>query len=99
LLAKFFTSSRFLAGSMEPKQSPGRDIGEGYKYVAMGATFAAGIIVFMAMGFALDRWLGLTPVFTLIGTFAGAVLSFLNVYWKIKALDTRGTNSAKRGSG
>lgn len=80
---------------MEPDQSPGRQIGEGYKYVALGATFAAGIIVFMAVGFALDRWLGLTPVLTLIGTFAGAVLSFLNVYWKIQALDTRAKDVPK----
>ena len=82
---------------MEPDQNPGRQIGEGYKYVALGITFAAGIIVFMAVGFALDRWLGLTPVLTLVGTLGGAVLSFLNVYWKIKALDDRaGDDSGHR---
>ena len=70
---------------MQVNRSPGREIGEGYKYVALGATFAAGIIGFMAGGFALDRWLGLTPLFTIIGTVVGAVLSFLNVYFKLEA--------------
>ena len=70
---------------MQVTRGPGREIGEGYKYVALGATFAAGIIGFMAGGFALDRWLGLTPLFTIIGTVVGAVLSFLNVYFKLEA--------------
>ena len=70
---------------MQVNRSPGREIGEGYKYVALGATFAAGIIGFMAGGFALDRWLGLTPLFTIIGTVVGAILSFLNVYFKLEA--------------
>lgn len=70
---------------MKPKRTPGREIGEGYSHVALGCTFAAGIVLFMAGGFALDRWLGLTPLFTIAGTLVGAVLSFLNVYWKLQA--------------
>jgi F0F1-type ATP synthase assembly protein I len=70
---------------MQSKHNPGREIGEGYKYVALGGTFAAGIIGFMLGGWALDRWLGLTPLFTITGTVVGSVLSFLNVYWKLEA--------------
>ena len=70
---------------MQSKHSPGLEIGEGYKYVALGGTFAAGIIGFMLGGWALDRWLGLTPLFTITGTVVGSVLSFLNVYWKLEA--------------
>ncbi len=70
---------------MQSKRTPGREIGEGYKYVALGGTFAAGIIGFMLGGWALDRWLGLTPLFTIAGTVVGSVLSFLNVYWKLEA--------------
>ncbi len=76
---------------MKPKSgrpgpgAPGREIGEGYKHVSLGMTFAGGVIVFMAAGFWIDRWLGLLPLFTIVGTLAGAVLSFLNVYRKLQA--------------
>jgi F0F1-type ATP synthase assembly protein I len=62
----------------------GREMGEGYKYVSLGLTFAGGIIFFLALGFGLDRLLGTTPVFILIGTFLGTILSFLSVYRKLQ---------------
>jgi F0F1-type ATP synthase assembly protein I len=62
----------------------GREMGEGYKYVSLGLTFAGGIIFFMALGFVLDRLTGLMPVFTLSGTVVGTVLSFLSVYRKLQ---------------
>lgn len=70
---------------MQPESAPGRELGEGYKYVSLGCTFAGGIVVFMAGGWALDRWLRLTPLFTIVGTLVGAVLSFLHVYWRLRA--------------
>ena len=70
---------------MEPESGPGREIGEGYKYVSLGMTFAGGTILFMAAGFWLDRWLGLMPLFTIVGTLGGATLSFLTVYRRLKA--------------
>jgi len=83
---------------MERKAPAGRDLGEGYRYVGLGCTFAGGIVLFMAAGFGLDRWLGTTPLLTLLGTLAGAVLSFLNVYWRLKAETDRRTG-ADRHSG
>jgi F0F1-type ATP synthase assembly protein I len=65
-------------------QNVGREMGEGYKYVSLGLTFAGGIIFFLAVGFGLDRLLGTTPIFILIGTFLGTVLSFLSVYRKLQ---------------
>jgi F0F1-type ATP synthase assembly protein I len=62
----------------------GREIGEGYKYVSLGLTFAGGIIFFLALGLVLDRLLGLMPLFTLAGTVLGTVLSFLSVYRKLQ---------------
>lgn len=70
---------------MAPEPGSNRELGEGYKYVAMGLTFAGGIIMFMAAGFALDRWLKLTPILTVTGTLVGAVLSFLSVYTRLTA--------------
>jgi ATP synthase protein I len=70
---------------MAPKDgNVGREMGEGYKYVSLGLTFAGGIVVFVLLGLVLDRWLGTTPVFILIGTFLGTVLSFLTVYRKLE---------------
>jgi F0F1-type ATP synthase assembly protein I len=65
-------------------ENVGREMGEGYKYVSLGLTFAGGIIFFLALGFGLDRLLGTTPLFILIGTFLGTVLSFLSVYRKLQ---------------
>jgi ATP synthase protein I len=70
---------------MAPKDgNVGRELGEGYKYVSLGLMFAGGIVAFLLLGFGLDRWLGTTPLFILIGTFLGTVLSFLTVYRKLE---------------
>jgi F0F1-type ATP synthase assembly protein I len=70
---------------MEPERTPAQEIGEGYTHVALGCTFAAGIILFMGAGWFLDRWLHLTPVLTVVGALVGAVLSFTWVYLKLEA--------------
>lgn len=70
---------------MEPNPTPGRELGEGYRYMGLGCTFAGGIVLFMGAGWLLDRWLDLTPVGTIVGALVGAVLSFLNVYWRLRA--------------
>jgi F0F1-type ATP synthase assembly protein I len=75
---------------MAPKDdNVGRDIGEGYKYVSLGLTFAGGIIFFMAAGLGLDHLLNLMPVFTITGTLAGTVLSFLVVYRRLQEEERR----------
>lgn len=53
--------------------------------MALGFTFAAGVIFFVALGYGLDRWLGLMPLFTITGTVLGAGLSFLVVYRRLMA--------------
>lgn len=70
---------------MKEPTGSSQDAGEGYKYVSLGLTFAGGIIFFMGIGYLLDRWLGWTPVLTVVGTLVGAVLSNLNIYWKLQA--------------
>ncbi len=83
---------------MEYKRSQRGRIGEGYKLVGLGGTLAAAIILLMLGGFALDRWLRLTPLFTLVGTAVGAILGFVNVYWKVQAEIDRGKKSAEKKS-
>jgi F0F1-type ATP synthase assembly protein I len=76
---------------MKPRdnENVGREMGEGYKYVSLGLTFAGGIIFFMAVGLGLDRLLNLMPVFTITGTLVGTVLSFLAVYRKLQEEERR----------
>jgi len=64
---------------------PERALGEGYRLLGLGLQFAGGIILFTVGGFLLDRRLGLTPAFTIVGTLLGAVLSFTSVYLRLKA--------------
>lgn len=85
LLANSVRSGTFPSGFMGRRHSPGRDLGAGYQHLALGLTFAAGVVFFTLAGVFLDRRLGATPLFTLIGTATGATLSFLNVYWRLKA--------------
>ena len=74
---------------MASKPGSGKAIGEGYKLLGVGLQFAGGIILFMAGGFGLDRWLGTAPVLTLVGTLAGTVLSFFNLYAKLAILNQK----------
>lgn len=67
-----------------------QELGRGYKYLAMGLRFAGGIVVFLFAGLFLDKKLGTTPLFLLIGTFAGAGLGFLSVYRELTAEEKTG---------
>ena len=65
---------------MAADRGPDKGMALGQKYFAAGLRFAGGIIVFMLGGLGLDRWLHTVPLFTIVGTLGGAVLSFLSVY-------------------
>jgi F0F1-type ATP synthase assembly protein I len=78
---------------MKPDPGNSREVGDGYRYVALGITFGLGIVLFMGAGFALDTWLGSMPWLTMLGTLVGSVLSFVNVYTKLEAE----RRAAKRG--
>ena len=70
---------------MKPDPGSQRELGDGYRYVALGITFGLGIVLFMGLGYWLDRWLGSTPWGTIVGTLVGSALSFVNVYAKLEA--------------
>jgi F0F1-type ATP synthase assembly protein I len=74
---------------MVSQKTPAHDVGAGNSHLALGFTFAAGVIFFLGIGLLVDRRFGFTPVFTVIGAIGGAVLSFLNVYWKLEAETAR----------
>jgi len=70
---------------MTPEKRPPQELGTGYKYVSLGMSFGLGIVLFMGLGFLLDRWLKVSPAFTVVGTLFGAVVSFIWVYHKLRA--------------
>jgi F0F1-type ATP synthase assembly protein I len=69
---------------MRPHEPFGRQLGAGYRYVSLGITFGVAIAVFMGAGLLLDRWLGVTPLLTILGTLVGAGLSFYWLYQKLR---------------
>jgi F0F1-type ATP synthase assembly protein I len=60
-------------------------LGEGTQYLGAAMRFAGAVVMFLFAGLALDRWLGVTPLFTLIGALGGAGLGFLSVYREFRA--------------
>ena len=70
---------------MAPENRSPQELGTGYKYVSLGISFALGIVLFMGLGFLLDRWLKVSPAFTVVGTLVGAAVSFFWVYTKLRA--------------
>ena len=77
---------------MATERGPEPGLAAGQKYFAIGLKFAGGVVVFALAGIGLDRWLKVTPLFTLIGTLGGAVLSFISVYRELAADEKRDRN-------
>ena len=74
---------------MKPLQAENAGSGARSESLGLGLTFAGGILLFTAAGFLLDRWLGLLPFLTILGTICGSVVSFLWVYQRIRADEVR----------
>ena len=74
---------------------PEKGLAQGQKYFAVGLRFAGGVVAFTLGGYALDRWLKTIPLFTLVGTVGGAVLSFLSVYRQL-VMESRATSHGSR---
>lgn len=68
-----------------PANGSNRGFGEGTQYLAAAMRFAGVVVMFLFAGLALDRWLHLTPLFTLTGAIGGAILGFVSVYREFKA--------------
>ena len=58
--------------------------------MSFGLTFAGGVIVFMLLGLWVDKRLDVVPLFTIVGTLVGSVLSFLSVYRRLEAERRKG---------
>ncbi len=70
---------------MKPQQPSDSGSGARSDSLGLGLTLAGGILVFMGAGFLLDRWLGLLPFLTILGTIVGSALSIRWVYLRVRA--------------
>lgn len=80
-----------------PKPRAGVDAG-----ISHGAELAGSIVVFFAIGFGLDAWLGTTPVFMICLTVFSVVGQFVKTYYvynrAMSQLEARRMDEA-RGAG
>ena len=68
---------------MGPVSAPRSSLVYVYRYSGLGCAFAAGVMLFMAGGWLLDKWLGLFPVFMVLGALVGATLSTVSIYRRL----------------
>jgi F0F1-type ATP synthase assembly protein I len=69
---------------MGPVNAPRPTLVYVYRYSGLGCMFAAGVLVFMAGGWLLDRWVGTFPVLLVLGALLGAVLGTLSIYRRLQ---------------
>ncbi len=60
-----------------------------YRFSGLGCMFAGAVLLFMGGGWLLDRWLGLVPLFTILGALLGAALASVSVYRSLGIGDPR----------
>lgn len=56
-------------------------------YLSLGTTYAFTILAFTGLGWLLDRWLGASPAFTLIGVFLGGAAGFYNLVRRVREIE------------
>jgi F0F1-type ATP synthase assembly protein I len=73
------------------------------KYAGIGIQFAVSLLLFLFVGQWLDRKLGTSPIFLMIGVFVGAGAAFYSMYRKLMAdqreADARRMDSRKDDHG
>ncbi len=82
---------------MPPPEDPQRGLAGAYRHAWLGMQFAAAILLFMGVGYVLDRVLHSMPGFTLGGVLVGAVLGFLSIYRRVIGGDGGVSGDGRQG--
>jgi F0F1-type ATP synthase assembly protein I len=69
------------------------------EFGGLGVQFAVGIVVFTFAGMWLDRRLGSSPWFLLVGVFIGCVGGFFSIYRNATAAQKRDAAARDRAKG
>ena len=68
-----------------PSPGGGPSLGPGaVEFLTLGLTLAVTILVGGALGYLVDRWLGTSPVFTLIGLVLGITAAVLTAVSRVR---------------
>ncbi len=67
------------------------------RYAGIGIQFAVAVVVFLFAGQWLDRRLGTSPIFLMLGVFVGAGAAFYSMYRKLMADQMAEEARKKRG--
>ena len=65
------------SGSAREKRAGASGIGVGFR---LAIELVTALVVGVAIGYGLDRWLGTAPLFLIVFFFLGSAAGFLNVY-------------------
>ncbi|MDH5804394.1 MAG: AtpZ/AtpI family protein [Gemmatimonadota bacterium] len=84
---------------MKAKDGRRRGVGESYRYVGLGWTFAMTIVLSTLAGWWLDGLIGTIPLLTVGGALVGTVLGFVYVYITVMGeADGSDDSNAQSGS-
>jgi len=80
--------------STDPKASGGRDnvtwaskMGQSGEYVGLGLQLAGSVLLYVGLGFWLDRWLDTSPWFLLGGALLGMVAFFVQIVRVVRRMN------------
>jgi len=73
--------------SSSSKNNISRVFAKAGPYLNIGYTLLAAVVVLGYIGYRLDEWLKLKPLFLLTGIFSGLICGFYNMFKVIQDLD------------
>lgn len=70
-----------------PKWQKG--LGDASPYLSIGISLAGAMLVYVGIGYAVDRWLDTSPKYLIIGSIAGMVSFFVQLFRLTKEMTDR----------
>jgi F0F1-type ATP synthase assembly protein I len=73
-----------------------RGYAQGYAYFGLALSFTIAILLFGAVGWVVDGWLGTRPLCAIAGAFVGGFAGFMSIYYRVQR-DTADKGGERRG--
>lgn len=64
-------------------------------YLTVGISLAGAMLVYVGLGYLVDRWLGTSPTYLIVGSVAGMVSFFVQLYRLTKDLTAQNKQRQK----
>lgn len=72
------------------------NLGEVTPYLTIGIQLAATMVVYLGLGWIIDRWQGTTPVFLIVGSVFGMIAFFIQLIRITKDLSAKNAASKRK---